>query len=110
MIAPPMTSPWPEAYLVRLCTNMSTPYWPWLWKPAKVLSITVNAPAACAARVMRAMSAMRVIGLVGDSKYTRRGLRSASTRSMPASSSIESIVCVTPSRASVPRMRPSVGP
>ena len=68
MTAPPITSPWPEAYFVRLCTKTSTPYWPWLWKPAKVLSMTVSAPAACAALVMRAMSAMRVIGLVGDSK------------------------------------------
>ncbi len=110
MIAPPITSPCPEAYLVRLWTKTSTPYWPWLWKPAKVLSITVSAPAACAALVMRAMSAMRVTGLVGDSKYTSLVLRSASTRSMPASSSIESMVCVTPSRVSVPRISAIVGP
>ena len=41
---PPITSPVPAAYLVRLWTNTSMSYSPCWWKPAKVLSSTVSAP------------------------------------------------------------------
>ena len=45
--------------------------------------MTVSAPAACASRVIAAMSAIFVTGLVGLSKSTRRVGFDASTRSMP---------------------------
>jgi hypothetical protein len=77
MIAPPITSPCPAAYLVRLWTYRSTSNCPWLWNPAKVLSSTVSAPAARAAAVIRAISATLVTGLVGLSKMTSRVGREA---------------------------------
>ena len=94
--APPITSPWPEAYFVRLCTYTSMSNWPWLWKPANVLSSTVSVPCARQAAVMRSMSATFSTGLVGDSNMTRRVGRDASVCSIAAVSSIDSIVCATP--------------
>ncbi len=81
--------------------NRSTSVSPCWCRPASVLSSTVSAPAARACRVMWPMSAIRVTGLVGLSKITRRVGVLFSTRSIPASSSIDSMVWRTPKRCSV---------
>ena len=71
--------------------------------------MTVSAPCARASRVSAAMSAIFVTGFVGLSNITSRVGVAASTRSMPARSSIDNIVCCTPKRASSLRMMARVG-
>ena len=82
-ITPPMTSLWPDRYLVAECSTRSMPcaIGCWLTGVAKVESMIVRSRCRRAMSAMRSRSTTFMYGLVGDSLISTRvrGVTAASS-------------------------------